>query len=281
MQHFPSLQDLKKEICKKDYKRKQIYIIWLALNFVQNNPEHFLDIGLGWLDNEHFLFNSTLFGIFANRKINTINHYFESYAFGHRKMDYVIKEKACEIYSIDNIQDQKCWCVRWWNGFTKSTTEVEVQNLMDFKSPRKSKKPRAPKNKIYQNEFDNLISTENEINNWINFKPINSSSNSEKSYPSPITNSLNSGFKITEEKEDETPNKPEKSAQICSSADNNIEDNAEFTFTITEEKKDETLNIQESAFTFNLLSSNDYDQLDSDEFYNFDEQMLLSESYFK
>ena len=88
MQEIKDIQNLRKEINKEENRRKQFYMVWLCLDFVKRNPEYFMEIGIGWLDNYHFLFNSTIFGLFSDRKLNTINHYFKTKDFGIKKNEF-------------------------------------------------------------------------------------------------------------------------------------------------------------------------------------------------
>lgn len=281
MQHLMSLKDLKSEISKKEYKRKQFYMIWLALQFVQDHPENFLEIGIGWFDNDHFLFNSTIFGLFACRKINTINHYFETYGFGHQKMNADIKKKACELYSIDAISDQKSWSLRWCNGLTKSTTEIEAQNWSNLNQNKKRlykvNKSHLPKIRTDFN-FD-LLNRSYDSDNWMNF-----SNQLDKidfdlscSYIN-VTNINDDNNNIAKIQNEETKSNEEEDS---STQDENISTNSEEQNSSTDDSiEDELISSVQQNTTFNLFnidSTQEYNQSETD----FDMLEINGDNFFK
>lgn len=267
MQQLMSLKDLKSEISKKEYRRKQFYMIWLALNFVKDHPENFLEIGLGWFDNDHFLFNSTIFGLFACRKINTINHYFETYGFGHQKMNADIKKKACELYSIDSITDQKSWSLRWCNGLTKSTTEIEAQNWnnLNQKKKRLYKVNKSHQPKI-NTEFNfDLISRSYDNDNWMNSSNQLDKTNFNSSCSYPNVSNIHDINNIPKIQNEETKSNDDEDSSV---QDNNSSTNSDSQSSSMDDRiEDEIISSVQQNMTFNLFnidSTQDYNQSETD-----------------
>lgn len=116
-----SLEEFRLKVTNKDNKLKLIHTVWLCLDFVEHNPSFKFDIGIFWHDDSHFMINTYLFGLFVNRKPNTINRNFRSHGFRYKKTTFEMRESVNEC-----LPDSKNWILRWCDGFTKSTKENEA-----------------------------------------------------------------------------------------------------------------------------------------------------------
>ncbi|KAK8893228.1 hypothetical protein M9Y10_021645 [Tritrichomonas musculus] len=161
--------ELKQNITEQGRKMKQTHLIWICLKKVDENKELFLSIGIGWVNDYQFLFNSTVFGVFSNRPINTLNHNFESHGFHYQKLNCKLKKKVCEIYSLTDLPNQKGWVLRWCEGFTRFTNEKEALKwkYYDLKKKMKKKIKEISSDKEKVLEVDSIMNFKNDdvINN--------------------------------------------------------------------------------------------------------------------
>lgn len=127
-------------------KLKQIHVVWLCLKRVEFHPEEASIIGVLWNSASDFMMNSYIFGLFINRKPNTMNRGFRSHGFIYKKSSDLMRRNIPKKFDFNNFPDQKNWILRRCEGFTKNTTEIEA---IKWKSHDLIPK----KHKINQNQF--------------------------------------------------------------------------------------------------------------------------------
>ena len=159
---------LKTEIMKPE-NSNQIYMIHYALKHTNNIKELLLKGGLGWLNLNEIVFNSTLFQKFSGRKKNTINHYFKSNGFERMKINSKIKEEICKKFEIDDLPCQSEWVIRWGNRFSQHMTESDVQYWKQRKGRCKKSLPIENENDIDLEDVISDLDMPNLDDNYINF----------------------------------------------------------------------------------------------------------------
>ena len=104
---------------------KQIHIILVCLNFVDDNPEYAPSVGCLWNTENTFLIHSGIFGKFINRKANTINRNFRTHGFKRKKSSCLMREQIPKKFNLHDLPDAANWFQRECQGFSKKTTEKE------------------------------------------------------------------------------------------------------------------------------------------------------------
>lgn len=151
-----SFEELKQKVTDKSNKLKLIHTVWLCLEFVEHNPDSKFEIGIFWNSNSHFMINTFIFGMFVNRKPNTINRNFRSHGFCYKKTTFEMRDALNEC-----LPDSKNWILRWCDGFTKSTTESEAiswrYNELIIKKPKILKIKEEKCDSYYEKSYENFM----------------------------------------------------------------------------------------------------------------------------
>lgn len=121
------IEKLRQRITDKEKKLKLLHVVWLCLQHVSNNPDDKTKIGIFWFDDSHFMLNTSIFGLFVNRKPNTMNRLFRTHGFHYQKSTSSMREKVYELYPNEALPEPKNWILRWCDGFTRTTTEDEAR----------------------------------------------------------------------------------------------------------------------------------------------------------
>lgn len=138
---------LRQKIFNRPRRIKQIHLVWLCLNFVKEHPEHLTTIGIGWIDNKHFIFNCLIFAHFSNRIPNSINSYFKKHGFKCHQTTKELRRRYIGFF--EDCSYSSCWVIRNCDGFNQSTTESE---LVKFKYINTNKKKQIKKEKNEENQ---------------------------------------------------------------------------------------------------------------------------------
>lgn len=133
-----NIQTFREIITDHENKMKQIHIVLLCLNYVEEFPELASVIGCLWDSNSTFLINTSLFGSFINRKPNTINRGFRYHNFSRKMSSRKIRQNVPSKFNMNKLPDPTNWIQRSSKGFTKMTTEEEAMSwkYFDYKNPK-------------------------------------------------------------------------------------------------------------------------------------------------
>lgn len=121
------IEKLRQRTTDKEKKLKLLHIVWLCLQYVSNHPEDKTKVGIFWFDDSHFMLNTSIFGLFVNRKPNTMNRLFRTHGFHYQKSTSAMRDKVYELYPNETLPEPKNWILRWCDGFTRLTTEEEAK----------------------------------------------------------------------------------------------------------------------------------------------------------
>ncbi|KAK8834656.1 hypothetical protein M9Y10_026472 [Tritrichomonas musculus] len=102
--------------------------LWYCLNHVENNHNDFKNIGLLWIDNENFICNSIILSRFLNVKPCSLIRRFHSNNFQSKKLSSQTRNQILNVKGID-IPNPNNWCLRRRDGFVKSLTKEELNDI--------------------------------------------------------------------------------------------------------------------------------------------------------
>lgn len=131
-------QTFQKIVSDHKNKLKQVHIVLLCLNYVEEFPELASTIGCLWDSYSTFLINTAIFASFIGRKSNTINRYFRYHNFTKKKSSKEIRQKVPPKFNMDKLPDQTNWMQRSSKGFNQKTTEIEAIHwkFFDYKNSK-------------------------------------------------------------------------------------------------------------------------------------------------
>ncbi|OHS98175.1 hypothetical protein TRFO_09032 [Tritrichomonas foetus] len=160
------LEQFRNYINGNEDRMKMIHIVWHCLKLTSKYPQLTKDVGAFWTSDNCFIFNSTIFGKFTNRKPNTINRNFREHGFLFEKST---APRRAEIFSRipdgDKLPDQIHWVFRWADSFNQSTSEREAMKWQYQTALPKNKK-RDKIDLLTQNEIK--VDTQNFFCNELN-----------------------------------------------------------------------------------------------------------------
>lgn len=128
-----SYQELKK--IATNTHLKQIYVVFISLNFVEQHPEYLKNIGCLWISDTVFLINVAIFGLFTDRKPNTINKNFKYNKFATQKITKQTKKIVPEKYNFNHLPDQQNWFFKCSINFSKNMNDLDLLNPRSFPTP--------------------------------------------------------------------------------------------------------------------------------------------------
>lgn len=199
MESIRQIEELQKKTTDKTKKLKLLHTVWLCLQYVSNNPNDKSKVGIFWFDESHFMINTSIFGIFVNRKPNTMNRLFRTHGFHYQKSTSTMRDKVYELYPNETLPEPKNWILRWCDGFTRSTTEEEARKWKKVQLQEKNPK----KKELNLSEEEETLNFNMPINFDIMdmFYPKNLFSNNSIDYDSLIKNEPDN-FGLVFEKDD-------------------------------------------------------------------------------
>ena len=175
-----NIDTLKQMVTRKNPKLKQIHILWLCLNYVEENPSEAAQVGCLWNSVDSFIINTKIHGEFIERLPNTINRGFRCHSFKWKKTNRILRDNIPAKFNFKDFPDQLNWDQRSCPGFTKSTTETEAITWKYHELiPKKSKTSKSLKiSNEYINKFISSINP-NDLNSQqkigkieFNFTPL-------------------------------------------------------------------------------------------------------------
>ena len=176
-----NIDQLRSIVRNREPKMKQIHIILVCLNFVDDNPEYAPSVGCLWNTENTFLIHSGIFGKFINRKANTINRNFRTHGFKRKKSSCLMREQIPKKFNLHDLPDAANWFQRECQGFSKKTTEKEsIKWEFHQIIPKKHIEKIEPKEKKIEDDFIDFSNNNyyNVILNYdIKFDTINNEKN--------------------------------------------------------------------------------------------------------
>lgn len=152
-----NIDTLKKIVTGRNPKLKQIHILLLCLNHVEQNPSDGKTVGCLWNSDSSFIINTQIHGKFIERLPNTMNRGLRCHGFKWTKTSRIIRENIPDKFKFNEFPDQLNWDQRSCPGFTKSTTEAEAINWKYHDLiPKNPRKPKIPKSSKISSAFKNI-----------------------------------------------------------------------------------------------------------------------------
>ena len=163
-----SLNQLKQKILRGPKRIKQGHLLWICLDFVNKHPEHFINIGVQWIDDSNFIFNCKIFSNFVGRKTNTLNNYFKHHGFQCRRINNNLQIYINNLFSRLNYPLSDGWIIRYLDGFTQSTTENESKKLKFIPSENIKRQRLRITKKLGNNNNENPLEQTDNKNDYSN-----------------------------------------------------------------------------------------------------------------